>query len=154
MRLEKSALWAEILGGAGILITLIILVFEVRENRSLIERQMRLERANLAAELTINSPYLPDILAKMKLVDTEAISSPIKAFMDQYDLTFQEAARFTTLLQRQWFGFEADYYAGTPDLEREMTRMLKFPDQQLFWNNAPEGLFGEEFSDFVDRINQ
>ena len=55
MELKKLALLAEIVGGIAILITLIILVAEIRSNSRLVERQITLDRANADAQI-IDSP--------------------------------------------------------------------------------------------------
>ena len=46
MKLKDIALLTEVVGGAGILISLVILIFEVRQNTALVERQMRIDRAD------------------------------------------------------------------------------------------------------------
>lgn len=152
MKLKKVALITEIVGGAGILVTLIILVFEVRENNSLADRQIRLDRANARAALAVNSPYIPTIIAKIKAVDIDAVSPGAAAFMDRYDLTYEEANRFSTYLRRQWRGNEADYYAGTPDLDRTVRQQLNWPDQKLYWEHARPG-FSEEFVTYVHSLS-
>lgn len=152
MNLKRIALITEIVGGVGILATLIILLFEVRENNSLVDRQMRLDRADLSVSLMVNSPYLPGILAKIKAVDSDSVGSATTALMSRYNLTFEEADRFVRYLRRQWFGFEADYFAGTPDLDRVVRNMLTFPDQALYWEYAQKGL-NENFAKYVNDLN-
>ena len=151
MKLKDIALLTEIVGGVGILISLVVLVLEVRQNTALVERQILLDRSNWATQI-IDSPYIAPIFAKIKAIDDDIVPTE-RAFMDQYDLTFEEATRFTTWLRREWSGYEAEFELGTPGLDSVIKDMLQHKDQNLFWMTT-RSTFTADFVNFVDDLTE
>ncbi len=141
----------EIIGGAGILISLVILILEVRNNSRLIERQMSMDRVNTRAEIVINSPYLPEIIAKIKEVDGVATNPELVAFTERYSLTHEEAQRIVRHIGRQWEGYQADFHAGSTDVAGIISISLTWPDHRLYWESAGQ-FFDKDFVDFVEVI--
>ncbi len=89
MNLKKAAQITEIIGGAGILISLVVLIFEVRANTNAIDRQASLDR-----NARIFEPYIsniPDIYTKVKAVD--GLEPIVNQYVDAYDLPPVEAVR-------------------------------------------------------------
>ena len=151
MKLKDIALLTEIVGGVGILISLVVLVLEVRQNNALVERQILLDRVNADAQI-IDSPYLAPIFAKVKAIDDDIVPTEL-AFMEQYDLTFEEATRFTTWFRREWRGYEAEFIIGMPDLDRRVKGLLQNKDQNLFWTTA-RSRYRADFVNFVNDLNE
>ena len=147
MELRKLAFLAEILGGIAILITLTILVTEIRSNSRLIERQIILDRANADAQI-IDSPYLAPVYAKVKAITGEI--GPVNvAFMEKYDLTLEETARFVSYIQRGWTILEADFDFGTPGVDRRVRELLRYEDIRLVWMIEKS----EQKTDFAKFVN-
>ncbi len=151
MKLKDIALLTEIVGGVGILISLVVLVLEVRQNTALVERQILLDRSNWVAQI-IDSPYIAPIFAKIKAIDDDIVPTE-RAFMRQYDLTFEEATRFTTWLRREWNGYQAEFELGTPGLDSVIKDMLQHKDQNLFWTTT-RSQYAADFVNFVDDLNE
>ena len=147
MELKKLALLAEIVGGIAILITLIILVAEIRSNSRLVERQITLDRANADAQI-IDSPYLAPAYVKVKAITGEIPSAQV-AFMEKYDLTLEEAVRLVAYLQRDWAILEADFDFGTPGVDRRARKLLQFEDIRLVWVIEKS----EQETDFAKFVN-
>ena len=152
MKLEKIVQLTEIIGGAAILISLVILILEVQNNSRLLERQMSMDRVNARTETIINSPYLPEIIAKIKEVDGVATNPEVVAFMERYPLTHEEAQRMVRHIGRQWEGYAADFHTGSTDVAGIISLSLTWPDHRLFWEFASRQYFDEDFVDFVEIV--
>ena len=153
MTLEKSAHLAEIIGSVAIVVTLVILVFEVRGNTEVLQRQINLDRASASNTVLMDSPYLPGILAKIKLVDVDEVEPAVQAFMDRYNLTFEESDRWVRFLRQYWLGIQADFLVGERGTSRDAVRALANSDQALFWENATYS-FDEEFVKYVNGLER
>lgn len=149
-KLSNYASIAEILSSIAVLVTLIFLVAEVRTNTATLQRQVDLDRAVRQNQM-MDSPYLPGILAKIKARDPESISSVRQAFMDRYELTFEESDRYVRYLREIWLGYEADFFFDEPGLDRFIRGGIANPDQALFWENS-KMFFDEEFVRYVDTL--
>ena len=147
MELKKFALIAETVGGIAILITLVILVAEIRSNTRLIERQIILDQANADARM-IDSPYLAPIYVKVKAITGE-IPPAQAAFMKEYDLTLEEAARIVSYIVRDWTVLEADFDFGTPGVDRRVKELLQFEGIMLVWMME----FSEQETEFAKFVN-
>ena len=150
MKLKDIALLTEIVGGAGILISLLVLVFEVRQNNALVERQILLDRADLDASI-IESQYLPPIIAKIQAV--QGVLPVESAFSRQYELSEEEAIRWSRLLRRDWNNYEADFDAGLPGADSEILTIMQFADQRLYWTaekSKQETKFVEYVRDLIE----
>ena len=153
MKSENIARWAEIIASLGVIVTLVLLVREVRANTLTLERQALVERAN-----TLYSPYLgesqiPTILAKVKRVDGP---EPLEeVFIERYDLSYEEAAIWSRYLGTIWNGLEADYtlLGESEDIANRIRLFLeRFPDIRLWWEHASPLLAGPEFRVYVERL--
>ena len=80
--------YAEVVGLIAIVVSLAVLIVEVRENTLAIERQTALDRAN-----SLTSPFfdseLASILDKIKSQDGPDVN--IVPFVEAYDLSYREA---------------------------------------------------------------
>lgn len=138
MRNGKWAQWAEVVGTFAVVATLIVLILEVRTNTDAIQRQAQLDRDMRLLEPYLNVPDLPDIFAKIK--DHDGAHEPqVRAFADTYNLSNREAVLWVRHLDMIWAGIEADYdyYGPSPSLERQMSALLAYPDQRLYWSSYP-----------------
>ena len=136
--------------GLAVVISLVVLIVEVRTNTAAIERQGRIDQLNM-----INLPYLDDveiglILAKIKAVDGR--EGHVTAFMEAYDLTEVEAAIWTRALYSVWGAIEADYlYSGSGAVERTVRAMIDYPDARSYWQHS-RPFHSEEFAEYIDEI--
>ena len=152
MKLERWAHWAEIAASLAVVISLAILVQEVRRNTAAIERQAVLDRATAVNAPFMDDSPLPAIFAKIKAVDgTDAIDS---AFVDRYDLTVEEATRWARHLSLIWQALEADFRArGTsPESERMIRALLAEEDNQLLWKMGAPQVGDAEFRTYVGHM--
>ena len=118
--LKKTVQIVEIVGGVGILISLIVLIIEVRANTNAIDRQASLDR-----NARIFEPYIsniPDIYTKVKAVD--GLEPIVSQYADIYDIHPVEAVRWVAFLQSNWMAYEIDFkYAGQT---REMDASVRW----------------------------
>ena len=69
IKLERWVELAEITASIGGMVTLVILIIDVRENTRAIDRQVQPERMSLLGEPFVSSPDIPRIYAAIKAVD-------------------------------------------------------------------------------------
>ena len=151
MKLEQWAHWAEIIASIGVVVTLVVLVQEVRYNTLALERQADLDRAAALAEPFFEAPELASVLAKIKAVDGEDAFPD--ALIERYGLTPAEAILWDRHLRRVWLEHEADFDRSgpTPELAAWIRGTLSSPDNQLYWEiRGPSS--GAGFRAFVAEV--
>lgn len=99
-RLQKWALFAEIIGGLAVVVTLVFLIYETRENTNAIQAQTY---QSLTAELnrTRETAILSDLNSLQMRRSTEGVGS----------LTPSEIRKVRFLAQSVWGVYESAYYA-------------------------------------------
>ena len=150
---QKLSDWAhiaEIVSGIAIVVTIVVLISEVRSNSGLLQRQIEIERADRAT--FFDSPYLPEILEKIKTVD--GTDRDVQAFMDRYNLTHVEADRWTRYMMQQWQAHQADFLFGeTIQLDANLSTLLGYPDQVLYFETERAGM-DPEFVRYVEQLDR
>jgi hypothetical protein len=122
--------------------------FAWNTHSGLLNRQIQLERADRGN--VYDSPYLPDILEKIKVLD--GVDRDVQAFMDRYDLTHVEADRWTRYLRQQWEAHEADFLLGeTAQLDANIPTLLGYPDQALYFDTEKAGM-NAQFVQYVEQL--
>jgi hypothetical protein len=152
MTLERWSHWAEIGASVAVVLTLLLLVQQVRQNTLMLERQVALDRAT-----AFNAPYLgesefPAILEQIKTVDGP---EPVEqAFVARYDLTYQQAIRWVRHLALVWTALESDYVAnGRSDpLDAVAWSLLGSRDNQLYWENGAPQITNGGFRQYVSTL--
>ncbi len=153
MRTKDWATWAEIVASVAVIITLIFLVYEVRQNTKALERQTMLERSSRLVGPYMSSGEFRAIYAKIKRKDGREES--VAAFVDSYGLSDEEAVYWVRSLEQNFAGVAADYYRDGPtaELERLFTGLLSFPDAMLYWRvQGSKGVHGAEFTAYANSI--
>lgn len=153
MKLERWAHIAEITSGIAIVVTIIVLIFEVRTNNSLLERQLNMERIE-RSEGIFESEHLPRIFGQMREVEPGIASNQAQVFMERFGLSFPDADRVTRYYRTIWQSFEADFTSGNtyPRMERTIQRFLRLPDHALYWDSGMTNR-DPEFVDFVESLD-
>ena len=147
---EKLSHWAsiaEIASSLAVLVTLIVLIFQMRENTAAIQRQAALERTRIVSTDMINSGELPRILSNIQARD--GVPEVEQAFIEEYGMSPEDSIRWARHLGFIWGAFEADYFAGIPGLEANIRFGQQFADGQLFWKMA-KSQYDPEFVRWVD----
>jgi hypothetical protein len=154
MNWEAIGAVGEIVGAVAVVITLAYLAIQVRQNNRMMQRQAHLDRVRHIADPLIESPRrLVEVLGKISAKDGSR--EPVTlAFMDAFDLQYDEAIPFLRYLHRLWLGYEADFlFTGRSDhLDKVIPAMLTFPNCELFWQYEKEWLFSPEFVAYVDGL--
>ena len=151
MKLQQWAHLAEIGASVGVIVTLLLLLQEVRGNTAAIERQASLDRTASWTAPFFPSSDLPDILAKIKAVDGEEPGQ--QAFVDRYNLTAEESILWIRHLSSIWTRLETEYLYDGPSeaLGLVIQGLLTTPDNQLFWEH-PMGILTAEFMWYVESV--
>ena len=153
MKLQQWAYWAEIAASLGVVVTLVLLIQEVRGNTKALERQATLDRATSITFPFFASPELPAVLAKIKAVD--GLGHLSQAFVERYDLTPAEAILWQRHLIDVWMGLEADYSLSgeSQELESAIRFRLTFPDNQVYWEHSVP-FSGADFREYVEGVRE
>jgi hypothetical protein len=151
MKLEKWAHWAEIVASVAVVVTLVILVGEVRGNTLALERQADLDRASALTTPFFSAPQLASVLNRIKAVD--GLDPLPQALKDRYGLTAEEAILWERHLWLVWLQHEADFQRSgpSPKLNAWIAAALATPDNLLYWETMGP-VAGAGFRAYVDGI--
>jgi len=153
MKLQDFAHWAEIVASFAVVVSLIFLTLEVRENTIAIESQAIRDRSNALNSSFARSPKIPEILAKIKTVDGP---EPLEhAYMDRYGLTYEEASIWGRYVAQLWNDMEADFTLNGPSdriADRIQLFLLAFPDEQIYWSGLQVQSSNDAFLNYVDEV--
>ena len=149
LKLSDWASIAEIVSGIAIVVTIVVLIFELRSNSSLLERQIELDRIDRGL-ISQESPELAEVLAKLRMANGPRAAH--RLFMDEYGLTYVEADRFLRFARSQWQGFQADFLFGESDeLTDTIPVLLGMPEVAIFWRQTSSS-YDPEFVEFVNSL--
>jgi ketosteroid isomerase-like protein len=151
MRDKNWAQRIELIASVSVVVTLVLLVVEVRANTGALERQVLLDRAAGMATPFMEGPELLEAFRRVKAVDGWG---PLEAeLMERYELEPAQSVAWTFFLYKIWNNLEADYaFAGRSDeLTGSIQGLLAFPDNQLYWKHAA-GQFSPEFVAYVGEV--
>ncbi len=144
----------ETLGFLAVVASMVFVGMEIRQNTTALRRDAALQRADaLSAPFLSGDSQLPSILAKIKTVD--GLDPTTAAFMDSYELSFEEAEVWSRYLSILWENLEADFVSGGESiaLENRIGLLVNSPDNQLFLDSGAEVLFSDtDFVRFVERL--
>ena len=141
---------AEIIASVAVVITLVILIVQIREGNEIERAEAGLRQAQWDAQMFLTSGELPKILAKIKDVD----GNDMQPFMDRYNLTYAEAATWNRWLTLMWRGIEIDFYRNGPSeaLAQGIRNTAMWADQSLYIQGAfheDNRFYAPEFSAYV-----
>ncbi|MDX1626103.1 MAG: hypothetical protein R3323_06285 [Wenzhouxiangellaceae bacterium] len=141
--------YLEAVVGVSVVLTLIVLVIEVRGNSLMIERQIRSERANNIVAPLLAQEELLSAYGKVKALD--GWEPDFRDFMDHYGLAPAEAIVWSRMLLGIWWALEVDYLTtgASPELREQVRGLLAFPDNRLFWEHQGS-FFDPGFQAFVE----
>ena len=146
--LDSAAKIAEVVGAAAVIIGLVFVGVEIRENT--VAQQF-------SATQTLVSEYNSAVSA---INDREFVCIYIRAGNDFIGLSQSDKIRFSILMQPVFRTFEQLHYSdlkGTIDVnvysgfERQFAAMMRLPGNQQYWE-ARRSWFGETFQEYTDRI--
>ena len=124
----------ELATAIAVIISLLLLVKEIDANTKATLYQIEADRIARIRDAA-DSPYIPEIIAKVKETDSEAVEPATAALIENYSLSFTEADRLSRHLGAIWEGLQADYRYGIRDA-KYVQELLSYPDQQIFWENS------------------
>lgn len=154
MKLKNFTRWVEITANLAVVISVIFLSLEIRNNTKTIESQSIIDRSQRVNQSFTNSQLIPSILAKIKAVDG---SEPMEVnFMNHYNLTYEEAAIWARYLAEIFAGLEAEFLRDgqSQDLQERIQLYFIFPDCILFWDSGHAQVQNEEFVEYVDGVRK
>ena len=144
---------AEAAGLVAIIVSLVFLIVEVRENSLEMERQTAVDRAAAATAPFFESD-LASILVKIKTVD--APPPYLATYMEVYDLSFKEAILWERHLWYVWEVIEAEYRAdgASETLNNQISILLINRDNQIYVEGVINFRFSSEFREYVAELQK
>ncbi len=148
LTLDSAAKVAEVVGAVAVVVGLLFVVIEIRENT--IAQQF-------SATQTLVSEYNTAVSA---INDREFVCIYIRAGNDFQSLSQSDKIRFSILMQPVFRTFEQLHYSdlnGTIDVnvysgfERQYAAMMQLPGNRQYWA-ARRDWFGQTFQEYTDRI--
>ena len=153
----KLRLWvdiAEITASVAVVVTLMLLVFQMRESDEQERIQNSLRLAQWDAQMFLISDQLPAIAGKI-----EAAENPnfMIEFRERYDLSIEEAAIWNRWLFLIWKSLEAEFLSMGPndDLAKRIHQSITYEDQQLVVLPALKSrnpMFHDGFKEYVNNL--
>ncbi len=127
-RVQHWAEVSEIIASLAIVVTLLVLVQEIRVNTEVQDRQMQLDRFMNFTEQIIDSPQVADIWAKVK--STDGLEPLAEAYVDRYGLNPSEAVVWSRFVMRTLFIWQADFVTegASESLESQVSIINTYPD--------------------------
>lgn len=152
MKLEKWAHLAEIIGGAAIIVSLVMLILEVRQNTAVQDRQIQIARF-----LNYTDSYIDPFAARAVYSKVKEIDGPeplAEAYMDRYGLTAVEAVLWSRLVSRSFFYWQSDFeFEGESSaLATELKFIPTYPDAMLAYEINEDDLLTREFRAYVESV--
>jgi hypothetical protein len=149
MDLQAWAHRAEITASFAVVVTLVFVLFEVRNNTVAIERQVNLDRSAILSAPFLASPDLAEILAKVKAVD--GLPPLTQAYSERYNLSVEQSIVWERHLYSIWDGLQADYLHSGPSeiLDDYIRDLLSDPDEQMYWEHLA-GFYTADFRSHVE----
>jgi len=150
MRLKEWVPAAEIVTSLAVVITLIVLILEIRQSNEIQDRQMRADRISILNDPYLTSPGLAKVYAKVKAVD--GLEPVAEAFIDRYSLTAEEAVLWSRLVQSVWLTWHSQFlFAGPSDaLEKDIRNLFHYPDVQIVYRINEDSALSPQFIAYVE----
>ena len=151
MKIEKGMQVAEISANLAVVLTLIFLALQVRQNSALVERQIAMEYNALSNASFLDANRLSEVMTKIYEVD-QHVAPNVAVFMDAYGLSISEADLWERHLSSIWIGMLVDYNmrGESPELTGRIETALGSPSSRLFWG-AIRDLSRPDFIEYVER---
>jgi hypothetical protein len=153
----KLRMWvdiAEITASVAVVVTLLLLIFQMRESDEQERVTNALRMVQWDAQMFLQSDQLPTISAKI-----EEVSNPdfMGEFRKRYDLSIEEAALWNRWLYLLWKSLEAEFLLVGPsdELEERIRLSISYEDQQLVilpQLKSTNALFHERFKRYVNSL--
>ena len=152
MKIAEWAPIAEVVSSVAVVVTVCVLILEVRGNTAALERQARLGYLETTFGDVYRSPYLPAIVVKIDAVD--GVGATSKALIERYGLSQEEAVRWFRFASKEWGSLLADYeYFGDRNrLRRAIAGLIRFPPHQIYWEKYGKQQFQSDFVQYVESV--
>ena len=153
MDTDRLNRWLTLVANLGVIVGIVILAIEIRQNTATQELQMRMDRISGVMDPFFESPELLGVWAKVKAID--GLEPVAQKYMDRYQLTPEEAALWSRLVHRDWYVMQAQFITEGPseDIERTIAHYYDlYPDFRIVFEANEDSALSDEFIEYVDSI--
>ena len=149
---QKFAVTAEIVTSLAVIISLIILIQEVRLNTSVQQRQVQLERSLNYTDKFLDPSATAEIWAKVKAID--GLEPLANEYVERYQLTPSEAVVWSRLVLRTLFIWNSDFLFDGPSesLKRDIAIIPTYPDLELAFRLNEDEMLSPEFVSWAEAL--
>ena len=153
MKLQDWAHGAEIFASFAVVVTLVVLSLEIRDNTRALDSQAIRDRSTALNAPYATSPKIPAILAKVKAIDGPEPGE--QALIERYGLTYEEAGIWGRFVSQVLTDLEAEYVLSgeSQQLEERIQLLFSFPDVVLNWEYRVQ-LSNQDFGKYVERVRE
>ena len=153
-KLQKITLLTEMIGGVAVLLTLIILIVEVRENTEASRRANLIQLTTAPLNAYLDNPDVQAISSK--IADGAEGSRLPTELQDEFGLTHEEAHLYARYLGYTWRIRESEYLFGNSEpavFRQNMIFYLNNPEDKVYWEYG-QAPYHPEFRAYIDGILQ
>ena len=151
MNIKGLSDWVDAVATVGVVIGLVLLILEIRVNTDAIEHQAAVDRAIVVSEPFYESAELRSAMNKIRIA--EGHEGAVNAFIENYDMTPDEAIVWSRHQMQVWAMIRADFERGDREnAEYFATLLLKNRPPRIFVENmAYRGEFKEMIQNILDQ---
>ena len=151
-KLQKYALVTEIVGGLAVLLTLIILILEVRENTEESRRTNLIQLTTAPLVPYLENPDIRRISSKIS-ESYENVGLPT-VFEKEFGISREDSQLYARYLGYSWRIRESEYLYGNSEPEvfrASMLFALRNLEDRLYWEHVP-AVFQPEFAAYIQDL--
>ena len=144
---------AELVGLAAVIVSMLLLIVEVRENSLAIQQQSTLARAEAIATPFYETD-LSEILVKVAAVDGD-FGMP-RQFAKRYDLDDRQAILWERHLWHVWEAMQASFetQGGSEYLDKQIRLLMLSPGNAIYLLNARKYQFTDDFRRHIEHLER
>ena len=151
MNLQEVSELAQVIGNVAVIVTLVVLIVQIRANTRAVDRQKRVDRGRALRDAYFASPDL--VRALVKINATNGGLSLHVELAERFGLTPEEGWLVMMHQGGTWSIYEADFLASGPSasLERSIVAYLGGPHNLMGWQHLRRAR-DAAFAHYVDAI--
>ena len=140
---------SEIAAAVAVVISLAILIYEVRQNTQAMERQTHIDRVASLTQPYLQSPIVAETYARIKSKD--GVEPIVAELRDNYELSVEQAVVWRNMLEKIWITLEAEFLFDGPSeaLGTLVADLAEYPDNRIYLRHSGP-YFSPAFMSYVE----
>lgn len=152
MSIQELGSLGELISSVAVVVTLVMLIYQLRENTKAIESESVRRAADANFGLFVRSPDLRRVMAKIK--ERDGPLPGVAELADRYSLDLEDAELWFRYQGYAFAQIYEDYQRGA-DVRAKSELLLRYPDQLLYWRHAKElRIYDERFVRDLEELHR